>query len=376
VVALFLFLTPHAFAQEQECGNIGSITANDYSDGNYPHYAFDNNTQTRWENPGRGSWIKYKFEYNVLFTSADVLWHSGDQKVYSFRIQAADNATADFQTIFSANSSSSTTEFERYDFNDTLADRIKIQVYGNDVDNISSITEIRLDVSVNGSNPLNVSSLKVPEHIMPSKSLPSAEQVWHNETFYVPSNVSNFVLLIPNEGHHATLEEQLSPKNGIYLPTHIIMSQNTALSVLNDDNGHCHTTWVTSLEDGTILAKTEAIPAGAATNQTIRFNSTGMFKISDPSEPVMQSTFFVYGTTEQHAGNMTAGAIYVPQEDLAEYKKMFADANFRIESEYDFEWNNTNNEVKRHTLLIYSTTDPLGNALGELSNIAEKTPYT
>jgi hypothetical protein len=375
-ISLFADGAP-VYSQEQDCENAGAITANEYTDQNYPYNAFDNNTETRWENAGRGSWLKYKFEYNVVLTSVHIAWHQGNEKVYPFRIQAADNATADFRTIFSANSSGSTTHFEHYTFNDTLANRIKIQVYGNDVDNLSSISEVRLGLTGNSTEAQTHSSATSQQAtIVPSFSLPSAEDVWQNETFYVPSNVSNFIMLIPNEGHHANQEEQLSPRNGIFLPTHIVMSKDATLSVLNDDNGHCHTIWVTRIEDGGIMAQTEFIPPGNATVSPITMNSTGSFKLSDPSEPVMQSTIFVYGNDEPPAENVTVGAIYVPNQDLADYKKMLLDADFSIESEYDFQWDNTNNEVKEHTLLIYSTKDPLENALRELSLIAQKTPYT
>ena len=137
------------------------------------------------------------------------------------------------------------------------------------------------------------------------------------------------------------------------------MSKDTTLSVLNDDNRHCHTIWVTRTEDGGIMAQTEFIPPENATVSPIAMNSSGSFKLSDPSEPVMQSAIFVYGNDKPPAENVIVGAIHVPSQDLADYKKMLLDADFSIESEYDFQWDNTNNEVKEHTLLIYSTKDPL-----------------
>lgn len=373
--------------QKNNCANAGSITTNNSTNGHLAYYAFDNNTQTRWENSGIGSWIRYKFESNVIVTSVDILWYNTIQKSYSFRIQAADNTTKEFKTVYSGNSSiqPELTPYS-YDINDTLANRIKIQVYGNNIDKNASIYEVKIHTLANNNNTAtqektisDASTVPSANYIKPSKQLPTAEEIWKSETFYVPDNVSTFVLLIPNEGHHASLNEQMSPKNGMYLPTHTIISNNTDLVVLNNDNNHCHLAWVTRLDNERApVAKTEFIPHAGASNQTIiRINSSGLYKISDPSEPVMQGGIMVYETDKpERAENLTVGAIYVPQKDLATFKSMFTKAGFTIESEYNFEWDNTNNTVKEHTLLVYSTSLPLDRAMARLSAIVKQTPYT
>jgi hypothetical protein len=60
-----------------------------------------------------------------------------------------------------------------------LPDRIKIQVFGNDVDNLSSISEVRLGLTGNSTEAQTHSSPTSQQAtIVPSFSLPSAEDVF------------------------------------------------------------------------------------------------------------------------------------------------------------------------------------------------------
>jgi hypothetical protein len=88
----------------------------------------------------------------------------------------------------------------------------------------------------------------------------------------------------------------------------------------------------------------------------------------------------VYGTPDRSgngsASQQIAGAIFVPQKELAKFSLLFEDRGNAIDSGYNFKWNNANNPVKEHTLLIYCANNPLNLTLATLSKIANETAYT
>jgi hypothetical protein len=202
----------------------------------------------------------------------------------------------DFLTIYSGNSSNITSNSQvRYDINDTSANRIKIQVF----DKNASISGIKFELQSNNSSTQKTAGSSTSDSsgtfgshlppnttIVPSKSLLLAKQDWQTETFYLPDNVSTFILLISNEAHRGLATERISPKNGMYLPRYLFIANHTNLILLNNDNNYCHMTWLTPFGSTTSSVSRTFIDHGGAT-KPIKLNSIGPYTVSDPSEPVM-----------------------------------------------------------------------------------------
>ena len=67
-------------ANAQTCSDnlpISAVTASG-NDGNVPSNVLDNNLNTRWSNPGVGSWIRADLGSTQNICSVDIAWYSGN----------------------------------------------------------------------------------------------------------------------------------------------------------------------------------------------------------------------------------------------------------------------------------------------------------
>jgi hypothetical protein len=114
------------------------------NDGNIPQNTIDNNPNTRWSNQGFPSFIQYELENAQDVCDVDISWYRGNTRVNTFTISAS-NDGENFQTIFSGESSGTTTAAEAYNVDDTFAKFIRITVTGNNENNWASITEVDIN---------------------------------------------------------------------------------------------------------------------------------------------------------------------------------------------------------------------------------------
>ena len=236
------------------------------------------------------------------------------------------------------------------------------------------------EVSITIQNLVNLPpSGTYPDPIPLGGILPSAEQVFISETFRVPDEVSNYIILIPNEGHHLDSEPDslIAQTNAHYLPIHVEISKTTSITLLSNDHDHFHTTVVASEKDGTVVWETENI-AYAQHSESISFSNeevgTFLFVDDDTDYQDMKGTITIREATRSPTA-YTVGAIYVPQEDLPMFKQTLSVRGFAIESEHNFTWDNSNQDTDDQTLIVFSTMQPLSSALQQLAIIVEQTPY-
>ena len=236
------------------------------------------------------------------------------------------------------------------------------------------------EVSLTIQNLVNLPpSGTYPDPVPLGGILPSAEQIFISETFRVPDEVSNFIILIPNEGHHLDSEPDslIAETNAHYLPNHVEISKTTSITLLSNDQDHFHTTVVTSEKDGTVVWETENI-AYAQYSESRSFSNEDagkyLFVSDDPDYEDMKGTISVRESVKSPTGS-TVGCIYVPQEDLPMFKQTLSVRGFAIESEQNFTWDNSNQDTDDQTLIIFSTMQPLSSALQQLAIIVEQTPY-
>ena len=234
-------------------------------------------------------------------------------------------------------------------------------------------------------------------------TIPTAEVVHSSESMKVPSSVGIFVILIPNEAHENWSDEKhklISDKNSYYVPTNLVVPNGTALVFLHADapwdtpNPHTieiqdssgNTVYNTGQLDYTLSSKPIILP------------SPGTYNIVDKSYDTKVSKITVVDN-ETSSGNSIVGGFYTPTnqventEDndggthpgsLQYYKEAFSKNGFDILSEYNFTYATCDycpgeywpdNKSGEHTLLIYSTQQPLSEALVKLGKLVTDNVY-
>ena len=94
----------------------GGVTASTH-DGNVPANTVDNNLNTRWSAEGDNQWIAYDLGSARTVGYARIAVYQGNQRRNVFDIQTSGNGSS-WTTIWSAESSGTTTQEQTYDFPD------------------------------------------------------------------------------------------------------------------------------------------------------------------------------------------------------------------------------------------------------------------
>jgi hypothetical protein len=103
--------------------------------------------------------------------------------------------------------------------------------------------------------------------------------------------------------------------------------------------------------------------------------SPGLYTISDPKHPAMKGTITV-DKNVQSTGNLVVGGFFCPTPSLATCKSNFASNNFKVLSQYSFLSKTKQKDISGPTtLLIYSTTLPMQDALTKLKPMLASLPY-
>lgn len=110
------------------------------NDGNLPANSLDGQLATRWSAQGDGQWIQYDLQAQRLVGNVKIAWHNGSSRRSRFDIQVSADGKA-FTTVYSGQSSGTTTARETYDFTDVSARHVRIVGHGNSSNLWNSITE-------------------------------------------------------------------------------------------------------------------------------------------------------------------------------------------------------------------------------------------
>ena len=128
------------------------------NDGNLPANVLDNNLNTRWSNPGIGSWIQADLGSNMNICSVDIAWYNGNTRQNNFVISVSKDGTT-FTNVFTGKSSAYTLSPETYLLpGGTTGRYVRITVNGNTLNNWASITEL----SVDGFSSTTTNCTKLP----------------------------------------------------------------------------------------------------------------------------------------------------------------------------------------------------------------------
>ena len=236
-----------------------------------------------------------------------------------------------------------------------------------------------------------------------SDSIPTAEVVHSTESMKVPPSVGTFVTLIPNEAHENWSDEKhklITDKNSYYVPTNLIIPNGTAIVFLHADapwdTPNPHTIEIQD-STGSALYSTGQLDY-TSSSAPIILPSPGTYDVIDQSYDTKEAKITVLDN-ETSNGNLILGGFYTPTNQventrdndgvshpgsLQYYKEAFNNDGFDILSEYNFTYATCDycpgeywpdNKSGEHTLLIYSTQQPLSVAFDKLGKLVKDNVY-
>ena len=235
-------------------------------------------------------------------------------------------------------------------------------------------------------------------------SIPTAEVVHSSESMKVPPSVGTFVILIPNEAHENWSDEQhklITDRNSYYVPTNLIIPNGTAIVFLHADapwdTPNPHTVEVQD-STGNVVYSTGQLDY-TLSSEPVVLPSPGTYNIVDKSYDTKEAMIMVLDNETSTGNSIVVGGFYTPTnqvenpEDndgvshpgsLQYYKEAFNNDGFDILSEYNFTYATCDycpgeywpdNKSGEHTLLIYSTQQPLSDALVKLGKLVKDNVY-
>ena len=124
---------------------VSSVTASGYQAGNPPANTLDADLRTMWSADGNGQWITFDLGTAKRIRLVQIATYRGNERKAQLDIQVSSNRTA-WATVYSGQSSGTTTGLERYDFPDVTAQYVRIVGHGNTSNTWNSLTEVEIYV--------------------------------------------------------------------------------------------------------------------------------------------------------------------------------------------------------------------------------------
>jgi hypothetical protein len=220
----------------------------------------------------------------------------------------------------------------------------------------------------------------------------------------IPSSVQTFVILIPNEAHENWSDEKhklITDKNAYFVPTSLIIPKGTGILFLDADapwdTPHPHTI---ELQDSTdnVVYSTGQLDYTNSSNPTI-LEIPGTYDIVDKSYDTKGANITVLDNETSRGGDLILGGFYTTTNQventddndgvshpgsLQYYRDAFSKEGFDILNEYNFTYATCDycpgeywpdNKSGEHTLFIYSTQQPLMEALEKLGKLVKDNVY-
>jgi plastocyanin len=213
----------------------------------------------------------------------------------------------------------------------------------------------------------------------------AAKEVFDTHEFNA-DGAQNLYILIPNEGHHGSGEEdEARYLNQPFVPESVTVSPGTNVVWFNGDVGHEHDIAISGSESGSNpLYQTGEFSEFDARNYT--FNEIGDFSYADTVEYengfIMRGNISVAdggGTSSQQevtGGNtQTVGLLMIPTEDLAQHTQDLQNRGFVIDSTYNFP---DLREGDEQTLVVWEAPEnsDTSTIIAGLAEVSQQFPYS
>jgi hypothetical protein len=234
-------------------------------------------------------------------------------------------------------------------------------------------------------------------------TIPTAQSVYTSQSMTLPTSVGTFVWYIVDEAHESTYtssHKKVSDHNPDYLPTNLVIPQGTVISFLDADapwdTPHPHTINILDNTSGNVIYTTGKLDY--TNSSQLRMLPVGKYNVIDIRYPWMKGTITVTDK-QSDGGNLLIGGFYTPTNQVANkldndggshpgwlgyYSNEFPKNGFSILSKYNFHYATCkycpggfwpDQKTADYTLIIYSTSQPLSEALSRLSKMVWNNMY-
>jgi len=218
-----------------------------------------------------------------------------------------------------------------------------------------------------------------------------AKEIFDNKTLTLPSDVKNFVILIPNEAHESPLlpkEQRLI--NQPYVPQNLVSGANTQIIWFSGDVGH--TRKITLTDENSKEVYNSRLKFNTAT-EPLLLNHSGKFTYFEKNANIQDPKFVMEGsitTTNNDVplnsnDNMTVSespfdtmlVLMVPTNDIKKHIMTLVDNNVNIIDIYSFkDLRETGGGGANQTLLVLGTNNPLDESVSVVKKITSSLPYS
>lgn len=256
-----------------------------------------------------------------------------------------------------------------------------IQPSSNDPNTAADVASTT-PLDVKGNDNISSSGIITPPHVKGNVSssssssgvIPSAQSVFETGTITLPQGVNGFIINIPDEAHHPLTDNKaISVKNAHYIPSDLIVPSSTSIGFIHGDPNHIHSEIIKDSSNGNVVWQTT--PVSHPSGSDIKILPPGKYSISDEKYPDMAGTITVQGGIKS-TGNLVVGGYFTPTSMLDKFKSEFSAAGFNILSTYDFPVKTVQKDLNGPTtLIIYSTNQPMQDAMSKVAPMLGELPY-
>ena len=211
-----------------------------------------------------------------------------------------------------------------------------------------------------------------------------AKNIFDNKILTLPSNVKNFIILIPNESHESPLlskEQRLI--NQPYVPQNLVTGANTQITWFTGDVGH--TREISLTDESSKLIFNSRLKFNTAT-EPLLLNHSGKYTYFEKNANKEDPKFVMEGSITVNPNSNgkvsvspfdTMLVLMVPTNDIKEHMMTFADNKVDVIDIYSFkDLRETGGGGANQTLLVLGTNDPLDESISVLKKITPTLPYS
>lgn len=253
--------------------------------------------------------------------------------------------------------------------------------------------------ALNTTNPLLSSAFAAGEVQQNQQPNIKASNIYQTHTMALGKNIKNLIIEIPNEGHEdPTQPKELRVVNQPYLPRNAIVNTGTTVTWFNADAGHKHQITLLNNKTQTIVYESGLFDNFAA-SKPIKFNNTGAFAYSGPSNDKAVPNYKMNGTltvinqplsnsfnttssTPATSNNIdTVSTIIVPAKILDKISSDLRNQGFGIDNQYPFKslrggGGTTGGDKNQAMLVLTSSGKSLNQVISALNKVVPTMGYS
>jgi plastocyanin len=253
--------------------------------------------------------------------------------------------------------------------------------------------------ALNTTNPLLSSAFAAGEVQQNQQPNIKASNIYQTHTMALGKNIKNLIIEIPNEGHEdPTQTKELRVVNQPYLPRNAIVNTGTTVTWFNADAGHKHQITLLNNKTQTVVYESGLFDNFAA-SKPIKFNNTGAFAYSGPSNDKAVPNYKMNGTltvinqplsnsfnttssTPATSNNIdTVSTIIVPAMKLDKVSSDLRNQGFGIDNQYPFKslrggGGTTGGDKNQAMLVLTSSGKSLNQVISALNKVVPTMGYS